>query len=651
MSDKYFRIGLLFLSLSFSAFSKPAILPVTDNWPAPYGKTSETYHSTDADSAHDFDVLHYYLNVFPYYSSSAMRGIAAVEFTPSIPNFSLLQLHAQNLSIQSIVDTNYDTLEYTYSAGLLTIDLGNAYQPMDTVEISIEYTATVVPNNSELGFHRWGNFTFTFAEPYGARKWFPCYDQPFDKAFSTIEITLPAAYFAASNGELVEEIHNPGYSYFRYQEINPISTYLISIACGPYAKITDISPSDIPLIYYVYPEDSSAAIFDFANTGDMMEFFSDAFGDYPFNSYGMAEAHIFNGWGAMEHQTMTTYGFHLIDSNRTYEYIDAHELAHMWWGDCLSPLTFADIWLNEGFASYSEVLYMDYKYGTIQQNLAGKANSYFWEDQNNLRYPIYNPPEEYLFGSAVYNKGAWVLHMLRNVIGDSAFFEGISNYLSLYSYSNVVTAEFHEQMENASVQDLGWFFDEWVYQAGYPEYQYSWGYIYGTDDSRIGVQITQTQSNAPVFSMPVEIEFSTGIADTIIIIWNDQVEQIYEINLGSFYPVSMQFDPGNKILKSADYVEAGWNSPELFYSFQLNPPYPNPFNNSISFSYTLACGANYSLEIYNIAGEIVSSLDLGWLEKGNYNTSFNADNLSSGIYYAVLKGRIDSGIQKIVLIK
>jgi aminopeptidase N len=403
------------------------------------------------------------------------------------------------------------------------------------------------------------------------------------------------------------------------------------------------------LHYYVYPEDSANAVYDFANTPDMVDYYCDTFGAYPFEMYGMAEAQIFNGWGAMEHQTVTTYGYNLIDGFGTYEWIVAHELSHMWWGDCLSPLTFADIWLNEGFATYSEALCMDFFYNNLQENMANKAQSYFWEDQY-ARYAIYNPPPAYLFGSAVYDKGAWVQHMLRYIIGDSAFFAGLQNYFLHHQYGNVITAEYQAENEEVSGMDLDWYFDEWVYQAGYPEYEYSWTVEMVGSNFLATVYLEQVQNNAPIFTMPIEFLFSYAEEETLITVWNDQQNQAFQFTL-NFIPYDFGFDPNEKILKSSTQVSVSEIPIGSPYSFALDGNYPNPFNASTEIKFSIDHPGKVTLSIYNSMGQKLAVLVNENLAAGEYSRVWEANNISSGIYWMVLSNKQKTEIKKMILLK
>jgi len=613
-------------------------------------EVSPEFYYSEADSSHDFDVLHYYLLLFPYDIPDTLSGVCRVTFKVNTGNFSTLKLNSENLSILSVMD-DYGNLEYTYESNELWINLRETQQPGDTSIVYIEYYAEDVNDLFTLGFHRTEtDYCFTIAEPFGARKWYPCYDYPHDKAKTTVEIWVPEGYKAASNGNGEFLGNTSGYSVYIWEEEDPIATYLISIATGPYIELNDTASDTIPLTYYVYPEDSVIADYDFANTADMVEFFTETFGYYPFQTYGMAEGNLFNGWGAMEHQPMTTYGHNLITGDRQWENVVAHELAHMWWGDCLTPLTFADIWLNEGFAVYSECLYIEARYDTLAEYLAIVADRYFNEFEYGLNYPIYNPPSEYLFGHAIYDKGAYVQHMLRTIIGDDAFFSGLHNYAESYKFGNVITSEYIAEMEAASGEDLGWFFDEWIYDVGFPIYEYDWFSYPSGGEHTVVLNLRQIQTLAPIFQMPVEVKISSNVLSETFTVWNDQESQNFQFTM-VFQPTGLQIDPDNKILKYNANLGSDIGLELLPVEFSLEQNFPNPFNASTIIPFNIPAPGSVQLKVFNIDGQHVSTLADGFYNIGHYRIKWSPGNIASGMYYIALQhdGLIQN--RKLLIIK
>ncbi|MBM3324564.1 MAG: T9SS type A sorting domain-containing protein, partial [Calditrichaeota bacterium] len=435
-----------------------------------------------------------------------------------------------------------------------------------------------------------------------------------------------------------------------YRNDHPICTYLMSLSAAPYARWYDALPGGDQVRYFTFHQDSAAAVYDWARTPQMIAQFSEQFGPYPFDDYGMAEADIFYGWGAMEHQTFTTMGYQLIDSQRTYEGIVAHELAHQWFGDALSPVDFRHIWLNEGFATYGHALWLEEAGDSLDfQNFMGAiAEGYFREDRQ-IRYPIFDPPEGYLFGATVYYKGAWILHMLRRqILGDTLFFDALRTYASRYLYGNVDTDDFQEVCEEVSGQNLDWFFAQWIYQAGFPVLDIEFTF----EGSSLQIVVTQLQENAPwVFQIPITFYVTMEDSAAQYTLWFTQREEtqflaipghITEVGLTPFQPLLYQGT-------GASAPEAGVVPP---VEISLGQNWPNPFNSSTNFPLVLSKTSEVELTLYNLLGQRVVIVANEVLPAGDHRISFDAPVcLSSGIYVVVVRADGFSATRRILLLK
>ena len=259
----------------------------------------------------------------------------------------------------------------------------------------------------------------------------------------------------------------------------------------------------------------------------------------------------------MEHQTCTTWGFPM-PGNAAYEWVVAHELSHQWWGDMVTCNDFANIWLNEGFASYAEVLWEEYEYGNAAKisHLAGFESNIYAAANGSVKYPIYNPPSQYLFATAVYKKGAWVLHMLRYIVGDSNFFHGMATYGQNYLYGTANTEQFKTEMENYSGMDLDWFFNEWAYKANYPKHNWSWVWTSLGGNYYLDISINQKQTDTTfAFRMPMQFKLSAlAAADSVITLQDTLRNQRFTLALSNI-PTNLVFDPNYWIL-SADTLKA-----------------------------------------------------------------------------------------------
>lgn len=318
----------------------------------------------------------------------------------------------------------------------------------------------------------WGAFNFdeyngdvyvtTINEPIFASAWFPCNDKPDDKALYEIDITNQKDYTSISNGLKTAEIINGNYKTTSWKTNYPVASYLVSIYSGRYVEFSDsvksISGKMIPLRYYVFPDLLDDAKKDFEGHKDFLPVLESLFGEYPFQTEKYGVALNFFTQGAMENQTITGLGYNYISGRNFFRDILIHELAHQWCGNSVTLKSWDDIWLNEGFASYAEALYYEKKYSKreLMSTLLAKKNF-----KNDRLFK----PEGSLFSTTVYNKGAWVLHMLRNEIGDKLFFDILKKYFTSFRYSNVSTKSFQKFLETNCKRSFKKFFEQWVYNG------------------------------------------------------------------------------------------------------------------------------------------------------------------------------------------
>lgn len=526
---------------------------------APDSDTEMRYREyfTQTDSQ-NVDVLHYdlHLDLTEHSTQNIAGSVTLTGVATGILSSLEIDLTSQ-LSVTSIVNADLDTMSWDHQSDIITVTPDAVWQSGDTLALMIVYEGTPLGAYGEGLDYRAHNGTpviYSLSEPDFASWWWPCIDIPYDKTTFTGHFTVPEDWTAASNGTLtnVSTDETAGTATYTWEEGYPISTYLVSIVATNFVHFSDVyiglDGSSMPVDYYVYPEDSADAAEDFNVTVPILGTFADLFGEYPFLSekYGMAE---FPWGGGMEHQTMTSYGAGLINGNHYYDWINAHETAHQWFGNSVTLGDWRDIWLNEGFATYGDALWHEANYGgaSFQSRLSSFRNTYFNEDAT-LRYPIYDPPEGYLFGAAEYEKGAWVLHMLRKIVGDSTFFDILTEYRDTYEFSNAVTTDFIDIVNSVTDTTYQWFFDQWIYQAGYPEYEFE--YVTSSDGNAYTttIYIDQVQFNAPIFTMPIDFRLASGQDTVTVTHWNNSPSDSFSVQT-DFYPESVEFDPGNAILK------------------------------------------------------------------------------------------------------
>jgi aminopeptidase N len=503
---------------------------------------------TAAADNRGYDVQHYSFDWVFEPASSSVSGWARVRAKSTASALTVLKLDLAGTMIVSQVIQNGQPLVYSQANGSLDITLDQPYTSGQEFEVEIGYQG-VPSQNLTFAQHAGQPIVYSLDEPIGAREWFPCHDVPDDKATAEMRITVPGDMIAASNGRLMETATNAdGTRTYAWEEDFPIATYLISVAATNYTLLHDTYASasgTMDVVHYVYPELVNEAQEDFNRTVSMIAFFSRVFGEYPFfqEKYGHA---LIPGGTAMEHQTCTSYPAQRVLGTHDYDWVVAHELAHSWWGDFVTCGDWRDIWLNEGFATYADALW--------HEEIGGKEGLKARMQQHKEAYlthqppdhPVYDPPSGHLFCQIIYQKAAWVLHMLRYVVGDQNFWDILAAYRQRFGGSSALTTDFITVCEEVSGRDLGWFFSQWIYGAGIPAFEFGWGRVPGSDTVR--VVINQVQQDCPLFRMPVELEFvfdgGATQRETVLV---DQARHRFDFSLSQI-PVEVRFDPDFWIL-------------------------------------------------------------------------------------------------------
>lgn len=532
-----------------------------------------------------------------------------------------------------------DDRPYQREGDIIAVDLASQVASGGRFDMTVRYKIEVRSPGTYSGmqYSPGQDVLFTNGEPFDTRLWLACWDYPDAKIDTVVSrVTLPDPYKVLSNGELLSNEGTSSARTWVWRSTDPISSYLISIAAHPYAVHHDreAGVNQTPVAYWVYPEDSTDQVYDYGRTPEMIELFEQLFGDYPFNKYDQASAPIFNGGGAMEHQTATTYGSSLVgDGTRRYERIVAHELAHQWWGDYVGPRDFRNIWLNEGFASYSEILWSGSVDSSAMQSLLWtQASRYFSEDGSGARFPLYDPPEGYLFSATVYVKGSRVLHMLRWELGDSLFFKGMREYARTFAYGSATTQEFQQVMEDVSGRSLETFFQQWVYSAGYPIVAFSDITFNGSGNAYwASIRVNQTQLDAPLFEFDLPLEFRSSSGDTTLIVPIDAVRE-QMLNLGP-----MPFKPGEIVVDPEDWILLRSNLGTLTEGplpqlFTLSSVYPNPTNSAVRSRISVHRPGTVEVGVFNLLGQQVAMLQV-IRKPGVYLIQWTPDpGTASGMY-------------------
>lgn len=529
---------LLFVSAAQPLQRSKKNLPNTDSRDAGY-ITSNQY---------DIDVLKYDLSIDLYPEKRMIKGNATI--TGLIKNKAIGRLDLNfydNLEISSAT-LNGKPAEFQRSERHISFSLDNFKS--DTFVVNIIYEGT--PKRLGLSSFTFGEINdqsvvYSLNEPDYASTWFPCNDIPDDKAQLDIKITNDSSQTSVSNGKLVGVTLEGSRKTYHWKTYYPISTYLICLYSSKYVEFDDhyISQdrADTMLIrYYAFPSQVKDAKVDFSDHLDMMNYFAKTFGEYPFirEKYGVAE--FLWQMGAMEHQTITGIGSNFIGGRKFFDDVYAHELAHQWFGDAVGLKSWKEIWLNEGFASYCEALYSEHIAGP-----AALRSTMMSKFHNSFSDRVYDPQE--LFSQTVYDKGAWILHMLRWEIGDTLFFRSMRNYFETYKYKNASIEDFKKICEKTSGKNLDVFFDQWIYHGnGLIRAEYNWDYDEDDGKYTVDFELKQTQNGVIAYKFPLElkIKFEDGTTETDTV---NVAGREFQFDLHcSKKPERITADPDNRLL-------------------------------------------------------------------------------------------------------
>lgn len=599
---------------------------------------------------HSYDVLKYTLDLdlfgcytSPYPDSYSARVDVQFQVDSAL---NVIKLNAVNTSMD-IDSVRLAGVSFTHSNDTLKVILDRVYLHGETATVRIWYRHK---DANDDAFYATSGAVFTDCPPEGARKWFPCWDRPSDKTLTDITVKIPLTARLGSTGYLADSLVSGDSLFYHWISDQPVSTYLITLTSKSDWQRTVTwyhqfnNPADsIPIwLYHKASENIANAQLKLPQITDC---YAEKFGDYPFSKIGFATLTTSFPWGGMENQTMVN----LMPGGYGNTYLLAHEHAHQWFGDLITCGTWADIWLNEGFATYLTNLWAECNtgYTTYKGRVNSEAGYYI---ANNPGWPVYNPvwaivtPDgNTLYNQAIsYNKGSCVLHQLRYVLGDSLFFQVMSAYASdtTFRYKNAITEDFISVVNSVTEDNYQWFFDEWIYAPNHPVYSN----LYEIDDLGNGtwtvtLDVEQTQTNTVFFRMPVEvgISFSDG-SDTLVTVWNDNNPQTFVFTFDKS-PVDLTFDPDKEIvLKEAVTVVAlsdGGAEP----GFELRQNEPNPFTGTTSLTYSVGQPSHVRIQIMNAGGQVVSTPVSRFHQPGVYRYLLSDDTLTPGIYFY----RMDAG--------
>ena len=600
---------------------------------------STTWKQTEQEHTDPFDITHYTCIWTVDPEIHFISGTIITRFFPLSSDFDTIHFMMDDVLILDSIEYHGQSLGWLHTNDIIKIPLP---APIPTGMLdSIAITYHGIPPSSgfgsfNTGTHNGSPILWTLSEPYGASDWWPCKNTLTDKADSLdVLITVPSGNDAASNGILIEESTSGDKTTFHWRHRFPIVDYLICLAVTDYSRYSDWVPFDGTLTEvtnWVYPEDSAAIVPQTAVTVPVMQVFDTLFGVYPFHQekYGHCQ---FNQGGGMEHQTFTfmgSFGIELI----------SHELAHQWFGDMVTCGSWADIWLNEGFATYLSGLtyeylfdglwWMPFKKDRINKVTSKPGGSVYCDDTTSVAR---------IFDSRLsYAKGAMILHQLRWIIGDSAWYAAVNHYLydPALQFDFARTHDLKTHFEATSGEDLTWYFDDWYYGEGYPTYEIRWEQT----GSTVSITVDQTQSTSSVefFELPLPVMLKNDDSDTTIRLNHGYSGQTFQVEI-PFQADSLIFDPELWLITRNNTINSSEDTPEA----PRVMVYPNPFQHLVNIAFEDPT-ESIAISLYNSNGVLVHQSTQ--IEPTTY--SIDLEDFPNGIYLICIVTESYSITQKII---
>lgn len=553
-----------------------------------------------------------------------------------------IQLDLMNtLTVDSVKQRN-QVLSKLHNNNTLSIDFPAVINAGVLDSLAVFYKG--VPANNGFGSfetttHAGTPVMWSLSEPYGSRDWWPCKNGLDDKADSVdIIVTAPAQYKAAANGMLQNETLVSGgtkkQTYWKHRY--PIASYLVCFAVTNFAVFNNsvlLGSTNLPMQTFCYPENLASFQNGTQNTLDAMQLFHNNFGDYPFikEKYG----HVQFSWGGgMEHQT-STFVVSIDES------LCAHELGHQWFGDKVTCASWEDIWLNEGFATFLAAFYMENKYPantlnsrrSVINNITSAPGGSVWVDDTTNVGRIFD-------GRLSYNKGSYLLYMLRWKLGDAAFFNGLRQYQkdTKLAYGFAKTDDLKRNLEQASGQDLTEFFKDWFKGQGYPSYNVQWTQI-GKEYVNITMNQTTSHNSVDFFELPVALKFKNATQEKTIVVDNKTNGETFFRNIG-FIADTVIIDP-EYWLVTKNNVSA--KVPDPLAGQNIVKVFPNPVGDHFYIYLRKMTAANVNINLFNAAGQRVYTRAVSLVNGSDY-LEIPSAYLPKGVYFL----KIEAGDFKFV---
>ena len=497
------------------------------------------------------DVLHYDISLELTDSSDLIAGTTKIQIAIQDQGISGMWLDFAGMDVDALFVQEIRR-PFVHRNGRLSFDFGRAFSKNEIAFVEVRYHGEPHSVGMLIKKNGYGRRVFfTDSWPDLAHYWFPCIDHPSDKATADISVTAPEKYDVVSNGRMVGTISLlDGRKITQWTESKTIPTYSIAVGAAEFSIAYGPDLKGTHLISYSYPQDSEVAAQRFGSTIPALAFFSSLIGPYPYQK--LAQIESVTRMDGMENASAVFYGQSVFQGMPPLKSLVPHEIAHQWFGNSVTPADWDHLWLSEGFATYLSAMFDEHQYGAdaLKRNMdsyAKKLEAYPFARSE----PVINPNQTDLMdklNSLTYEKGAWILHMLRGILGDTEFFDGIRRYYLRYEGKNVLSIDFQRVMETVSGISLDTFFKQWLYQPGWPRYVLSWKW--NESKGEVEVSVRQIQTTA-LFDMPLQIAFTAGKLRKALRFRISDRSQIFRVPL-STKPSSVEIDPAGWVLKTVE---------------------------------------------------------------------------------------------------
>ena len=526
------------------------------------------------ERSRDFDAIHYKITLKADMDKKKLSGENQITLSPLRDKLDKCVLDAEYLVVENVFDSGGRNFPFEQKDNQVFINLTRQYNHADTIILTVKYKLDKQVPGLKFIEATLTNPLMVSSDcfPDKARQWIPCYDYPNDKVTTEMIVTVDKKYKVLSNGKVVsvKENYSEGTVTYHWNQELPHSTYLINLSIADYAVLKD-SLGSLPINYWVYKGLEADAGTTFRKTPYMINFFNNLYNyPYPWAKYDQVITSYMGGGAEATSATILGEGIvmdTIAEKDFSREVVIAHEIAHQWWGDLITLRSWEHTWLNESFGTYSDYLYTRFDKGEDAGafDLLGKKNQYLNEAHNRYMRPIvfnrYNDPGDN-FDSHTYPKGACMLHLLRYILGDDAFFRTLSTFLHQNEFKPVDTHDFMKTVKEVTGKNMDWFFDQYIFSPGHPVFEVT--KIWDETKKMLKVTIVQKQDSipgVPVYTIPVNLGFVVEGKKIVKEIWLKNKTEDFYFEFAA-QPLLVRFDEGNYLLKEVTFKKS---LPELLY--------------------------------------------------------------------------------------